>query len=149
LSLFATFRRSESIPTAATDGTVVYYNPKFVAGLSPRKLDGLLVHEVLHAALLHAVRRGTRDPNRWDVAADVVVNGIVAEQNFLELPDGGIREPELEHLRVEEIYELISNHRLAHAHSSCLHEVPGGGGPGAIERLAQIETYWERALRQA
>jgi predicted metal-dependent peptidase len=149
LSLFATFRRSESIPTAATDGKIVYYNADFLAGLSSRKLDGLLLHEVLHAALLHAVRRGTRDRVRWNIAADVVVNGVVAQQPFLELPDGGIRAPDLENLRVEEIYELLSDRVLAGGNPMCLHEAAAGDGPDSLSRLAELETYWERALRQA
>ena len=146
LSLFAKFAASESVPTAATDGRTIYYNVPYCEKLPVRQLDGLLLHEVLHAALMHAVRRGTRDCKRWNIAADIVVNGICSKQAFLELPPGGIREPDLEELRVEEIYELIGKQ---HEHNcSCL--VEGGlGGPDAAKRMAELEVYWERALRQA
>ena len=149
LSLFASFRPSLAVPTAATDGRAVYYNPDFLGTLAPRELDGVLLHEVLHAALLHAVRRGTREGVRWNVAADVVVNGILAKQAFLDLPKGGIRAADLEHLRVEEIYELISA-RAIEGCPSCLTPGPGIGEDGSSARkLAEIEVYWQRALRQA
>ncbi|NER82707.1 MAG: hypothetical protein F6K42_24745, partial [Leptolyngbya sp. SIO1D8] len=56
LALFARFIPTSSHPTAATDGRDVYYNPEFLANLSAPEQDGLLLHEVLHAALLHPVR---------------------------------------------------------------------------------------------
>jgi predicted metal-dependent peptidase len=65
------------------------------------------LHEVLHAALLRVLRRGVRDAQLWNIAADIVVNGIVHQQGCFELPPGGIRDRQLEHLRVEEIYELL------------------------------------------
>src|SRR5207237_287895 len=68
LSLFAKFRASDRIPTAATNGRDVLYNPEFLLHLPPPQLDAVLVHEVLHAALLHSLRGGTRDPVRWNLA---------------------------------------------------------------------------------
>ena len=62
LILFAKIEENLDIPTAATDGKKVYFNPKFLATLSPTELDGVMLHEVLHAALLHNERRGERDP---------------------------------------------------------------------------------------
>lgn len=152
LSLFASFRPSERVPTAATDGAVIYFNPRYLASLPPRKLDGLLLHEVLHAALLHAMRRGARDQLRWNIAADIVVNGIVAQQPSLELPDGCLRAPAIEHLRVEEVYELQEQHSpQAGASPQCFHmESPSAlAGPEAVSRASELEAYWERALRQA
>jgi predicted metal-dependent peptidase len=153
LCLFAEFRETESVPTAATDGRTIFYNPTFVSSLKSRELDGVLLHEVLHAALMHAVRRGTRDPIRWNIAGDVVVNGIVAQQTFVDLPGEAIRAPKLEHLRVEEIYELLDQHsELSHHHPDCL--LPGDSDgsdekSAAARRLLELEEYWKRALRQA
>ncbi|MEM0979529.1 MAG: VWA-like domain-containing protein [Cyanobacteria bacterium P01_H01_bin.58] len=107
LALFARFIPTSSHPTAATDGRDVYYNPEFLANLSASEQDGLLLHEVLHAALLHPVRRGVREAERWNIAADIVVNGIIAQQPTFALPEGGLRAPKLEHLGVEEVYEIL------------------------------------------
>lgn len=77
-----------------------------MAALSDDHFDGVLLHEVLHAALLHVTRRSQRDPQRWNIAADIVVNGILIEQGF-SLPEGHVRNLELERLAVEEVYALL------------------------------------------
>ena len=103
LALFARFIPTQSIATAATDGKDIYYNPDFLLPLSPSQQDGLLLHEVLHAALLHRIRRGVRHPVKWNIAADIVVNGMIMQQGGFALPEGGVRDKDLEHLSVEEI----------------------------------------------
>ena len=64
LALFAPFRADASHPTAATDGVEVIYNPGFIDQLPAAQVDGVMLHEVLHAALLHVSRRGFRDAKR-------------------------------------------------------------------------------------
>ena len=107
LALFAQFRPTQLLDTAATDGKDVFFNPEYLQSLSTSQQDGLLLHEVLHAALLHVIRRGVRDAKVWNVAADIVVNGVISQQGCFELPPGGLRDTQLEHLSVEEIYELL------------------------------------------
>lgn len=107
LALFARFLPTNKLETAATDGKSIYYNPDFLMSLSPAQQDALILHEVLHAALLHVARRGVRDAELWNIAADISINGMIAQQGNFELPEGGLRNQELEHLSVEEIYELL------------------------------------------
>lgn len=107
LALFAQFRPTQSLDTAATDGKDIFFNPNFLQSLSTSQQDGLLLHEVLHAALLHVIRRSVRDAKVWNIAADIVVNGMILQQGCFELPPGGLRDTQLEHLSVEEIYELL------------------------------------------
>ncbi len=107
LALFARFIPSKQLATAATDGKDIYYNPDFLLSLSSKQQDALILHEVLHAALLHVPRRGVRDAELWNIAADISINGMIAQQSGFELPEGGLRDPKLEHLSVEEIYELL------------------------------------------
>ena len=71
-----------SIDTMATDGRVLAYNPTFVTGLSPDELVGVLSHEVMHNALAHATRQGTRDPRRWNIACDLAVNPLLTQAGF-------------------------------------------------------------------
>src|SRR5690242_16574376 len=82
LALFARFQASQQVPTAATDGRDVFVNPEFFGSLAAPDQDFVLLHEVLHAALLHVPRRGGRDPRIWNVAADIVVNGMLVREGY-------------------------------------------------------------------
>jgi predicted metal-dependent peptidase len=107
LALFGRYIPTQHIPTAATDGKDIFFNPDYLRSLPTNQQDGLLLHEVLPAALLHTVRRGVRAPKVWNIAADILVNGMIVQQGVFDLPPGGVRDPKLEHLSVEEIYELL------------------------------------------
>ena len=45
----------------------------------------------------------------WNIAADIIVNGMVLSESEFELPPGGLRDEKLEHLSVEEVYELLQS----------------------------------------
>jgi predicted metal-dependent peptidase len=126
-----------------------------------------MLHEVLHAALLHVPRRSTRNPKGWNIAADIVVNGVLWQNGF-ELPENTIRDTELEHHSVEEVYAILAKqaedqekHQLEHP--DLLDSAPGDGegsgdgkpskgGPGGqlseSERKA-LEAHWRKAMAQA
>jgi predicted metal-dependent peptidase len=107
LAMFVRFIPSSNITAAATDGKDVFFNPNFLNSLPSPQQDGLLLHEILHAALLHPLRLRERDPQQWNIAADIVVNGMILSQTGFELPEGRLRDQKLEHLSVEEVYELL------------------------------------------
>lgn len=53
-------------------------NPYFVAHLTEPELMFILYHEVFHIILGHTFRRGpNRDPNVWNIAADLIVNQYI------------------------------------------------------------------------
>ena len=56
--------------TAATDGLKFYYNSRFIMMLKPKEVEFLVGHEVLHVVYDHMGRRGTRDPQIWNIADD-------------------------------------------------------------------------------
>jgi predicted metal-dependent peptidase len=109
LSLHAAKVLTTAIPTAATDGYNVFLNPEFFLGLGTTKhRTGVLLHEVLHAALLHVTRRQQRDPLLWNYSADIVVNGLIdAAGAVYALPAGALRDAALAHLSVEEVYQHV------------------------------------------
>ncbi|HET8913355.1 MAG TPA: hypothetical protein VFN23_17915, partial [Ktedonobacteraceae bacterium] len=109
LALFARIIPSQEHRTAATDGRDIYINPDFWHALTSAERLGLLAHEVLHAALLHVPRRGQRDPFLWNVAADIVVNGAILAESGFALPKGHLRNQQLEHLSVEEVYYKLKS----------------------------------------
>lgn len=63
------------LPTAATDGRRFYYNTEFCKMLSPKNMEFLFGHEVLHVVYDHIDRRNDRDPQLSNIAADYCVNG--------------------------------------------------------------------------
>lgn len=63
------------LPTAATDGRRFYYNTEFCKMLSPKNMEFLFGHEVLHVVYDHIGRRNDRDPQLSNIAADYCVNG--------------------------------------------------------------------------
>lgn len=93
-----------SVPTACTNGLWIRYNPDFVAGLSHDETVGLLLHEVLHVADLHTIRREWRDPFFWNVAADHVINDILTKASY-HLPKGAL--PGIPDTTPEAVYPTI------------------------------------------
>ena len=60
--------------TAATDGLKFYYNSRFIMMLKVKEVEFLFGHEVLHVVYDHMGRRGTRDPQIFNIANDYAVN---------------------------------------------------------------------------
>ena len=109
LLLNAPWREDESIPTAATDGKGLMFNPKFMETLNEKQMAGVAIHELLHCSLQHVPRMRDifkHDPAVANIAADIVVNGII-DDNRLELPDGAVRDDSLKHLSVREVYSVL------------------------------------------
>jgi predicted metal-dependent peptidase len=100
------------VPTMATDGQRILYDPGFVEKLKPAELEGVLAHEVLHCALGHHCRRGERDPRLWNQAADLAINPLLLENGFT-LPAGALLDRAFDHLSAEEIYARLRENKAA------------------------------------
>ena len=151
LALFAKYEITEEVPTAATDGETVFLNPGFWAVLGPAEQDGLLLHEVLHAALGHCTRRGGRDLHLWNTAADIVINGMILAEPGMVLPAGGMRDDRLAHLGTEEVYEMLQRERPdapAPEMLDLLENEDAGlsGDPGKADAL---QRHWHEAMQRA
>ena len=107
LMMFAKIIKSEQTETAATDGINIYVNESFLQSLNSSEQNALLLHEVLHMALLHVSRSGNRDKYLWNVAADIVVNSLISRNTSFSIPEGAFVNPEFDDLSVEEIYEKL------------------------------------------
>jgi predicted metal-dependent peptidase len=148
LALFARIIPSPSHRTAATDGRDIFINPQFWHSLTSSERLGLLTHEVLHAALLHILRRGNRDPLLWNIAADIVVNGVILAEEGFTLPDGHLRDKSLEHLSVEEIYYKLT---VQPGLQELLHLIFADLLESAFspDAHAELDQYWRQALQQS
>lgn len=114
------------LPTAATDGRQIRYNPEFICGLSRAEAVGLIAHEVMHISNAHHARMGERDPKTWNIAADLAINPLLADAG-IDLPAGGLFPEEGPYsdlpkgLSAEEYYTLLQDPNR---------KKKGGGEPG-------------------
>ena len=157
LSLFAKYRPRKDIPTACTDGENIFFNEDFMKNLNKDELCGVLLHELLHCALLHTslLRKGIRDNTLWNIAADVVVNNIIQQQGNFALPSGSIQMPQFVDLSVEQIYEkLMASKKRPDLKILDIEYTTAGGKEtkktGADnKKLRELEGKWKTALNQA
>lgn len=96
----------DSIPTAATDGLSIAFNPHFFMSLHPEERLFLILHETLHVAYLHMLRRGGRDPAKFNIAADHVINIQLIERKF-KMPKMGLADFQYQGMSVEQVYNLL------------------------------------------
>ena len=99
---------TDTIPTAATDGLSIIYNPTFFAGLTAPERAGLLAHEVWHVAFNHLKRVGSRDKLSWNYAGDYVINLMLTDSGHT-VPSGGLLDKKYKDMSTEEVYELIKD----------------------------------------
>jgi predicted metal-dependent peptidase len=96
--------------TAATDGRRFYYNSEFICRHSTRQLEFLFGHEVLHVVYDHMGRRGDRDPQLYNCAADYAVNVDLVDSRVGEIIQPCLFDVKYRGMSSEEIYdELYEN----------------------------------------
>lgn len=126
----------EGAETAYTDGERIAFGPEFLDDLSDSELDFVMMHEILHVVLQHCLRGEERDQERYNIAADIVVNSNIMLENggkpssislskygesMHVAPDG--KEGHL--YTAEEVYEMLP--------STPKSKLPEGGGHGSSE----------------
>lgn len=100
------FIEDNGIPTACTDGRVIKYNSKFINSLTKEEIMGVLVHEVMHVAYLHHLRRGSRESRKFNVAADYAINQLILDAG-VKLPSGALIERKYANMSAEDIYAIL------------------------------------------
>lgn len=145
------------VPTVATDGTRLLYNPEFLQSVSDTELLGILAHEVLHCALLHPFRRGNRDHKRWNHATDYAINGELRKCG-LTLPSDALFDSQYDGLPAETIYAQLPDKSPnddqgedSQPSTGTVEDAPQDSGnqsqPGKPETMT--ESDWKVAAEQA
>ncbi len=100
------------IPTMDVDGKTLRYGKAFLDKLNQRQIEGVLVHEVMHLALKHHLRRGGRDLETWNIAGDHVINlKLIKSTPPIELPEDKFCDPQFTGLSTEEVYNLLEQQK--------------------------------------
>lgn len=122
--------RDTEVTTMATDGTAIYCDIDFLSRLSNDDKVFILAHEVYHNVMLHPIRRGSRDPELFNVANDMEVNDILRADG-LSVPKDAVLPDKFGFPTgkcSEEYYELLlQRQQLQKAQSSSLSSKPGDG----------------------
>ena len=96
-------------------------------------------------------RRGTRELLLWNVAADIVVNGMIRGACSFELPQGSVENPSLASLSAEEIYARLCQTGQA---AECklpdlLSAASWSGGALEVNRRSELAAHWRMARNNA
>lgn len=112
---------TNEVPTMATDGVNLYFNPNYVSNLSDEELMGVLVHEICHKMYLHRLRaekyaefkngrlvdvQDGPKMKKWNIACDYAINPIVLEAGF-KLPENALLDDKYKGMLAEKIYDLL------------------------------------------
>lgn len=147
------------IQTAATDGKTVWFNEGFITPLNDLELTFLVAHEVCHPMFDHNFRRGSRDPKKWNVAADYVINQILTDEKIGQFIEGGCLNKSIYDAGKgvsEAIYELLPDQGGNGGGKFGQGGSPGGsayddvqdGSQSAAER-EQMSEEWKVKVSQA
>lgn len=81
------------VQTMATDGETIFVNPAWVEPLTHAEILFVLAHEVLHCVFDHMGRRNDREPEKWNIAADYVINNLLITEKIGVMPKVGLHDP--------------------------------------------------------
>ncbi|WP_055717689.1 DUF2201 family putative metallopeptidase [Streptomyces torulosus] len=146
----ADIAHTHDIAVAAVDAAAgeIYINP--LRDFEDEEWRFILAHEMLHAALRHGDRCGTRDPYLFNVAADYVINGWLCEMQVGTMPEGLLYDPELKGLSAEEVYDRIAGDLRRKRRLSTLRGKGTGdilSGPlGAPGDYVDLDEFYRRGL---
>jgi predicted metal-dependent peptidase len=140
--------------TAWTNYVSIGYNPDFIEGLDVPTVIFVLAHEVMHVALKHNIRRGTRNPEKWNRAADYAINWMLHEQGF-KIWKSCLIDSKFKDMSAEQIYDLIRDEPGDGDGGGMSGD--GGGMSGDLrppprmteEQAAKVNTQVNRAIAQA
>ena len=89
--------------TLATDGHEIRYSPRWVAETDSHLIETAMARVVMACALKHHTRRGERDPERWQMASQLVTHALIRDAGFTLPPDAEAWDS----LTVEQAYDRL------------------------------------------
>ena len=89
--------------TLATDGHEIRYSPRWVAETEAHLIETAMARVVMACALKHHTRRGERDPERWQIASQLVTHALIRDAGFTLPPDAEAWDD----LSIEQAYDRL------------------------------------------
>lgn len=107
----------------------IHLNPDYFCTLTHEQQATVLAHEVYHYALMHDLRRGQRDPELYQKAADQVVNNLLADGGF-DLPINIEVDSKYAKYSTETVYNMMEDDVKNNSDEDGNGNSNGGGGSG-------------------
>jgi predicted metal-dependent peptidase len=105
------FVLNENIPArACTDGKTVWFKPSAVDEWTDEEVKFVVAHECFHPLLQHNFRLGNRNPRKWNMAGDYVINELLVEDGVGKMPENCLQNTNLYNAGnqcTEGIYDLL------------------------------------------
>jgi predicted metal-dependent peptidase len=139
-----------TIPTAAVDQRgQIYYNKDFVEKLSVDELVFLLCHEVGHVIGQHALRRGARQPKKWNIAGDAWINDMLKDAGIGAVIPGCVNMPGSKDETVDVIYNKLPDDPNGNGPGGTGDDIIERGGPVSDEEATRIDAETRVEIAQA
>ena len=142
IALNMRFEITEDVPTAATNGKYIKFNPSFIDPLCDEQLKFLVGHECFHPMFEHNYRRGGRDHGKWNRAADYVINHHLVDEKIGKFIDGGCLDPNIFKAgggSSDGIYNILPDEGNNDSGGEAYDDCEDGGDTPAEQAQAQAE----------
>jgi len=125
-------------PTACVDlRGRIRVNPEFAASLKDTELQFVIAHELMHLLMLHHDRRANRDPVRWNIATDLIINRTLKNASAamgagaFTMPSVGIIADESQaEMTAEQLYSEVPEPSAQQRAQAAAGTTPVGAGCG-------------------
>jgi len=105
---------TKDLPTAATNGRDVMYNPEFIDTMNDKELNFVVLHEALHKAFQHMhlwKKLWVESPQLANMAADYVVNNTIHEADEYNeitlMPSSALFDKKYAGMTTRQVFDLL------------------------------------------
>lgn len=98
------FKWDEKIPTAGTDGVYILFNPDFFESLTKEERIFVYAHEIYHVVFMHMIRGQSKDKQKYNAAADYVINILLKDANYT-IPKDALIKANYRGWSTEQVYD--------------------------------------------
>lgn len=129
---------------ACTDGVRLLYDAEMWEDLPIATRVFVLLHELMHVALGHTFRRGSRRHDVWNIACDYVINDMLVIAGNTLPDEGGLHDIRFRNMSAEQVYDILIEEIPPGGHGEGDEKPVGGSGdPGGQCEEKETPPTWQ------